>query len=83
MLGEIVKEGWLAQRDFLLLASNVKEPGQQKLVASIGPIQAAVQKANKAIQRNDFEMHAKTVAEVGQNSCYACISDLVCFTYLI
>lgn len=42
----------------------MKEPAQAKLPPKLGPINSTIQKANKAIQRNDFEFHAKTVAEV-------------------
>lgn len=48
----------------LPLPEQVKEPAQAKLPPKLGPINSTIQKANKAIQRNDFEFHAKTVAEV-------------------
>jgi len=46
----------------------VKEPPQAKLVAKLQPLQAVIQKANKAIKRGDFENHGKTVAEVSNSS---------------
>lgn len=50
----------------MMYVLQVKEPAQPKVVSNIGSIQGAIQKAQKAIQRNDFEMHAKTVSEVGR-----------------
>ncbi len=62
-LGAVVKEGWTAQRDFLAMATCVKAPKEPQVVAKLAPVQAAIQKAKQLIQRNDFENHAKAVAE--------------------
>lgn len=43
---------------------KVKKPATQKLAPKLAALDAARQKANKAIQRNDFENHAKAVNEV-------------------
>lgn len=48
----------------VLMRLQVKEPAQAKLPTKLGAIQAVLGKAQKAILRNDFEFHAKTVAEV-------------------
>jgi hypothetical protein len=59
---------------------QVKEPAQAKLPTKLGAIQAVLGKAQKAILRNDFEFHAKTVAEVRDityiNPCIYHISGL-------
>lgn len=42
----------------------MKKPPTQKLAPKLAALDAARQKANKAIQRGDFENHAKAVNEV-------------------
>ena len=63
-LAALVQEAWGAQRDFLVMATAVKQPSADaQIVARLGGVQATIQKAQKAIQRNDYENHAKTIAE--------------------
>ena len=62
-LGKLIKESWLEMRAVLLTASACKEPAQ----ASLGPVLAGVigkmKEVSNAVQRNDWEKHAKTCAE--------------------
>jgi adenylyl cyclase-associated protein len=63
-LSEVVKDAWGAQREFLAMACCVKAPANDAdIVAKLSPVQEIIQKAQKLIQRNDFENHAKSVAE--------------------
>lgn len=71
--GTIVKEGWLAMKSFLVLASNCKEPTQAALMPLLQDVSAKIKESSKVIQRNDWEKHYKTCSEgMAALNWYAC-----------
>eukprot|EP00617_Octactis_speculum_P015450 CAMPEP_0185766316 /NCGR_PEP_ID=MMETSP1174-20130828/35936_1 /TAXON_ID=35687 /ORGANISM="Dictyocha speculum, Strain CCMP1381" /LENGTH=471 /DNA_ID=CAMNT_0028449909 /DNA_START=39 /DNA_END=1454 /DNA_ORIENTATION=+ len=61
--GDLVKEGWDAQRAYLVMASQCKKPKPADLPALQKPFQEVMKKANDGVGRGDFENHQKTVKE--------------------
>lgn len=61
--GAIIKEGWDAQRTFLVMASQCKKPKPADLPKLLKGVQDAMQKANGCVERGAFENHQKTIKE--------------------
>jgi len=78
-LGAVVKGAWDAQRDFLVMAAAVKPPANDtQIISKLAPVQAAIQKVQKMIQRNEFENHAKAVAEGMQALTWVVVRPAPC-----
>ena len=78
-LGAVVKEALDAQRDFLVMATAVKAPANDtQIISKLAPVQAAIKTAQKMIQRNEFENHAKAVAEGMQALTWVVVRPAPC-----
>lgn len=62
-LGQLVKEAWLEMRAVLHKASQCKEPSQAALPSVLGGVVSKMKDIGNAVQRNDWEKHAKTCSE--------------------
>lgn len=62
-VGKLTKEAWLELRSFLLKASACKEPSQTELPKLLGDIGSKIKAISSAVQRNEWERHAKVVNE--------------------
>ena len=62
-VGNIIKAAWAEQRKFLLMATACKEPAPAALSGLLTNLGAQLQAAKKAVKRNEWENHTKTVSE--------------------
>lgn len=62
-LGKLIKEAWLEMRAVLLQATACKEPAQAALGPILAGVVAKMREVSNAVQRNEWEKHAKTCAE--------------------
>jgi adenylyl cyclase-associated protein len=62
-LGRLMKEAWLEMRAVLHKASACKEPSQAALPSVLGDVVSKMKEIGNAVQRNEWEKHAKTCSE--------------------
>lgn len=62
-LGRLVKEAWMEMRAVLFKATACKEPAQAELGQVLGGVVAKMKEVSNAVQRNEWEKHAKTCSE--------------------
>jgi adenylyl cyclase-associated protein len=62
-LGKLIKEAWLEMRAVLHKATACKEPTQAALGPVLGGVVAKMKEVSNAVQRNEWEKHAKTCQE--------------------
>jgi hypothetical protein len=59
VFANLTADAWAAMRSFLLLASACKEPTGAELNPLLKDVVAAMGAVDKAIKRNDWELHGK------------------------
>jgi len=59
VFANLTADAWTAMRSFLLLASACKEPTGAELNPLLKDVVAAMGAVDKAIKRNDWELHGK------------------------
>lgn len=62
-LGKLIKDAWLEMRAVLFKATACKEPAQAELGSVLGGVVAKMKEVSNAVQRNEWEKHAKTCSE--------------------
>lgn len=61
--GTNIKEAWMEQRAFLVMATQCKEPAQTALPGLLSGLAAKLQASKKLVNRNEWENHTKALSE--------------------
>ncbi len=63
LMGELIKGAWGELRKFLYTATACKEPAAGQLNGLLGGMIEKIRAIQKAVARNEWEKHTKTVSE--------------------